>query len=257
MKACNIFLIYTIATSAAILGTPATAATFTPINLSDIANLTLQGKNAAYPQGRFLSRFAVPFDIEVNGSGHNAWGSGDGIGGGSGNDGLWTATIDVGQGNVHAIYTLANTDWGRNGNQRFSITANFDNGKSLVWKYTDGSQLRDWNLFPAFATSINGTDTNEVFRVSSPLPVKDGNPDVLDMQTLAVPVEFHSSILESLVFSDLRQTFIHSAFVAGVTLSDIGAVTPALQPIPLPAAVWLFGTGLLALVGMGRRKKSK
>jgi hypothetical protein len=28
------------------------------------------------------------------------------------------------------------------------------------------------------------------------------------------------------------------------------------SPVPIPAAVWLFGSGLLGLVGMARRKKA-
>jgi hypothetical protein len=33
---------------------------------------------------------------------------------------------------------------------------------------------------------------------------------------------------------------------------QVGGTTP--PPIPLPAAVWLFGSGLLGLVGVGRRR---
>jgi hypothetical protein len=32
-------------------------------------------------------------------------------------------------------------------------------------------------------------------------------------------------------------------------------LSPTLEPIPLPAAVWLFGTGLLGLLGVARRRK--
>ena len=28
------------------------------------------------------------------------------------------------------------------------------------------------------------------------------------------------------------------------------------SPVPIPAAVWLFGSGLLGLIGVARRKKS-
>ncbi len=35
----------------------------------------------------------------------------------------------------------------------------------------------------------------------------------------------------------------------------ITSVTPDVAPIPVPAAVWLFGSGLLGLVGIARRKK--
>ena len=31
---------------------------------------------------------------------------------------------------------------------------------------------------------------------------------------------------------------------------------PPINPIPIPAVVWLFGTGLLGLIGIGRREKA-
>jgi len=34
------------------------------------------------------------------------------------------------------------------------------------------------------------------------------------------------------------------------------SVIPALEPVPVPAAAWLFGSGLIGLVGVARRKKS-
>ena len=33
-------------------------------------------------------------------------------------------------------------------------------------------------------------------------------------------------------------------------------MTGVVKPVPLPAAAWLFGSGLLGLVGLARRKKS-
>jgi hypothetical protein len=41
----------------------------------------------------------------------------------------------------------------------------------------------------------------------------------------------------------------------GTTLSFTG--NPGTAPVPLPAAVWLFGSGLLGLVGVGRRRIAK
>ena len=36
----------------------------------------------------------------------------------------------------------------------------------------------------------------------------------------------------------------------------VSAAAPvAVAPVPVPAAVWLFGSGLLGLVGLARRKK--
>lgn len=222
-------------------------AAYYPVDITGIANYDLQQNNPLFPDGNFETSFGVPFNIAVGVD--NAWGSGNGIGGASGNHGVWTASVDVHQANVATIYTLANTDWGWNrGQQRFSIIANFDDGRSLFWLYTDQSQLRDWNLFGP--GSINGTDTSEVFRVSSPSWVRDGNPDVLDMQALEVPSEYQSTTLETLVLVDDRQTFVHSVFVAGITLSDSASVTTAaLNPVPVPGSflLMLSGIGLLRL----------
>jgi hypothetical protein len=35
---------------------------------------------------------------------------------------------------------------------------------------------------------------------------------------------------------------------------EIGTLTVAVQTVPLPAALWLFGSGLLGLIGIARRK---
>lgn len=51
------------------------------------------------------------------------------------------------------------------------------------------------------------------------------------------------------ILSGTRKEFTELDFAA---LSDIGW---EIRPVPLPAAVYLFGTGLLALVGFSRRKK--
>ena len=37
-------------------------------------------------------------------------------------------------------------------------------------------------------------------------------------------------------------------------LNGTGFLTPATVPVPVPAAVWLFGSGLIGLIGVGRRK---
>jgi len=40
------------------------------------------------------------------------------------------------------------------------------------------------------------------------------------------------------------------------TPSFSGEIVPVAPPVPVPAAVWLFGSGLLGLVGVARRKKA-
>ncbi len=49
-----------------------------------------------------------------------------------------------------------------------------------------------------------------------------------------------------------------NTYVGGtVNINSAGVITytaPATSPVPLPAAVWLFGSGLLGLIGVGRRR---
>jgi len=50
-------------------------------------------------------------------------------------------------------------------------------------------------------------------------------------------------------YIDMSVTYNESHLHGGVTLNTVSAV-------PVPAAVWLFGSGLLGLIGFARRKKS-
>lgn len=42
----------------------------------------------------------------------------------------------------------------------------------------------------------------------------------------------------------------------GIRLLDITSLTLAIVPVPVPTTIWLFGSGLLGLIGM-KRKPSK
>ena len=58
--------------------------------------------------------------------------------------------------------------------------------------------------------------------------------------------------LKSVSWTPLRNSF------AGLQMDDIN-VSPSdvvLQPVPLPAAFWLFGSALTGMVGLGKRKKA-
>ena len=67
-----------------------------------------------------------------------------------------------------------------------------------------------------------------------------------------------SGIIIGDYFADLALS--NNDIVDGTWVAD-GAFLPtdgwtATRPVPVPAAAWLFGSGLLGLVGMARRKKS-
>lgn len=49
---------------------------------------------------------------------------------------------------------------------------------------------------------------------------------------------------------------LNALFSSELLNKDIGGVAAKTQVIPVPPAVWLFGTGLIGLIGFARRKKS-
>ena len=74
---------------------------------------------------------------------------------------------------------------------------------------------------------------------------------------LFAPTSVTSGITETLTFSwDSVATLAPATILFEVVAGGEGVVTPEPPAVPLPAAVWLFGSGLLGLVGMARRKKA-
>lgn len=45
-------------------------------------------------------------------------------------------------------------------------------------------------------------------------------------------------------------------YLTGFNLAGTGTITGTLVPVPVPAAVWLFGSGMLGLVAVARRPKN-
>jgi len=51
-------------------------------------------------------------------------------------------------------------------------------------------------------------------------------------------------------------TQIGALGTSGVTAAGLAVMPISPIPIPIPAAVWLFGTGLLGLIGFSKRRKA-
>jgi len=107
-------------------------------------------------------------------------------------------------------------------------------------------------------TSITLADLNGVVAISpNPAPyVASFGADLADLGTTA---EFELALWDS---SLSTFTFVTSAaaIVEGnwysITFGDVTGTIQGvdLAPIPVPAAVWLFGSGLIGLVGVARRR---
>ena len=53
---------------------------------------------------------------------------------------------------------------------------------------------------------------------------------------------------------DFNGNFDNLALLDGVPTPGTGTAVADVAPVPLPAALWLFGTGLLGLIGVSRRR---
>lgn len=106
------------------------------------------------------------------------------------------------------------------------------------------SSLSDWT---ASVTNI---------QLSSFLNIADLNMRIFD----SANNQLSNSGSNVAVFGDNILAGSYYAIVTGTTTGSIGGAymmsisTPPL-PVPLPAAVWLLGSGLIGLVGVARRKE--
>jgi hypothetical protein len=114
---------------------------------------------------------------------------------------------------------------------------------------TNGNVIVDWQY--AGFTLGNSADDIQIF---------DGNNDLIDSVFYDAGITFPAPIGASMELilsaytstaNDLGSNWF-TATTPWATGSDLG--TPGNSPVPVPAAVWLFGSGLLGLIGIARQK---
>ncbi len=76
-----------------------------------------------------------------------------------------------------------------------------------------------------------------------------------DFLTLTSVNESVSGGGELLLSGDLQMTGTWAGMLGADTSAIVGSFNLTPSAVPVPAAVWLFGTGLIGLVGVGKRKK--
>lgn len=120
--------------------------------------------------------------------------------------------------------------------------------------YDDVSNLLGWNI--SFSNLI-GTTTAAHFHgpaafgesagVQVTIPLGDSAAATSGTLTGSATI---SDTQETQLLSDLWYINIHSSVYPG------GEIRGQAQVVPIPAAAWLFGSGLLGLVALARRRKS-
>lgn len=125
--------------------------------------------------------------------------------------------------NSHMLF-----DW--NVTSNIDVYTQFQMTPSVVNPIFDPFNVLTWMVGDQFTVSSNDADG-------------DGTP---------------GNALKSGPFVGFSPSFSGNATISGFDL--LGHIPnnniPAVDPVPVPAAVWLFGSGLLALIGMTRRKNT-
>ena len=84
------------------------------------------------------------------------------------------------------------------------------------------------------------------FTEGSPLTISDSNTDILSIGRIMIGMDSNNNLLDF----ELGCITPGTANVAGS--GDCSSTS--VSAVPVPAAAWLFGSGLIGLVGMARRK---
>ncbi|MGD2054043.1 MAG: VPLPA-CTERM sorting domain-containing protein [Gammaproteobacteria bacterium] len=155
-------------------------------------------------------------------------------------------------------------------NRAFQENGNPAAVETLVFQeqLLDGSESGLWYFgFDAKAGGITGTATAEAFiKVLDAgfQPVANG---LIQLSTTSISANW--SRYEAIVDFDavgggaVRTQFGFQTLTGNDVPSDnfydnvTWQQTSSVNPVPVPAAVWLFGSGLVGLVGVARRRKSK
>jgi hypothetical protein len=136
----------------------------------------------------------------------------------------------------------------------FFLTSNTSSGTHVTTVMT--AQIDGGSPFSIAGTSANGTYSGTV----SLLDPDDLWFNILTSDEFAVTVGQTVTIGGTSIFTNPELAPINTSFDQTAILWEENSIAlsdpTSLAPIPVPAAVWLFGSGLIGLIGVARRKKS-
>ncbi|MGB5259534.1 MAG: VPLPA-CTERM sorting domain-containing protein [Gammaproteobacteria bacterium] len=151
-------------------------------------------------------------------------------------DSLYVAVVNLGTGTTSPSLGIGGVNTAGQLNYGVPIVVTFtDPNDALIPATTDYVSIRG-DTVPA-----SGSATLEAFDVNGALLGSTSANDIAGGLTLTLSIAGIHSIR-------LSETVADIAF-DDLTFNDVA-------PIPLPAAIWLFGSGLLGLIGIARRRKA-
>jgi len=104
------------------------------------------------------------------------------------------------------------------------------------------------NGYEAWTITARDMDGLVIDTIVSPDGIDENNPDSLNAKPWTWSFNHASSDIYSIAIE-----FSGTASIVGLAFDNF---SPATAVIPIPAAVWLFGSGLIGLIGVAGRRKS-
>ncbi|WFP51975.1 hypothetical protein PL263_08055 [Methylomonas sp. EFPC3] len=165
----------------------------------------------------------VPFQLAVDGDGNTAFHNSQ-------------IDIPVNIFGVTQAFTLINTAFGADGANVGYVSFSGSLGDVYTVDLIEGQNVRD-HYDGAFTNAINGVDAIPAFSAGS-------GRARLDQQIFNLPAAFANQTLLSIRFHSNQQGLAGEPFIAAATVAAV----------PLPSAVWLFGTVLAGGIGWAKRR---
>jgi len=135
-------------------------------------------------------------------------------------------------------------------------------GGSITLQFTDNSLTGSGNSDDDLWIFEIGPDVEDTF-----VEISMNNSDWHSVgkvfgSTAGIDIDFYGwGVLD--FFSFVRLTDdggegLQTGITVGADIDAVGAISsaPPVNPVPIPAAIWLFGTALIGLVGFGKRRKT-
>jgi hypothetical protein len=159
--------------------------------------------------------------------------------------------------------SFSSTNWAVGDYYQFSVSTLGYIDLSLSWDQTSsGTGPRDFRLaYSTNGTTFTDVNTYAVQANAAPNPVWTSG-SASPLYSFAVDLSaingLENQSLAVFRLIDSSTVAVNGGTVAstGTDRVDIFRVSATASTVPLPAAAWLFGSGLLGLAGIGRRRRA-